>query len=644
MSMPQPAQPSGFSQLVAELKRRHVVRFALGYGAAAFVVLQLAEIVFPAFGIGEDGLRLLVVLTGLGFIPALVLAWVYDITTEGVKRTDDEEGAGQAPPSRLAVAALLMTTLVVTAGLVLYLIGQGALSAPADAEVPTGVPAVRSAAYDPGEPIRSVAVLPLDDYSPSGDQAYFTSGMHEELIAKLSMIEDLRVVSRTTVMRYADPASRPASPQLGRELGVDVLVEGSVTRGNEQVRVTLQIIHAASDSHIRTLQWEQPVTDVLAFQTEVAHALVDAIRTDHDHRTFTSQTTASAAPAAQEAYLRARHEYDRGTPEGYRAALQYFEAALDEDPEFAPAMAGAAGARFLVGLEDSAVSEVELTRAREDAAHALAMDSTSTEAREVLSFIERGMPRVTGSIPAPSPVARAGATVVTLPGSPDSIVVNVGAFDTAWVSAITGLGTRIEEQVRRRTLGAQDERPGGRQAAEARFLIGAGRYRDAARALEAIVDEAPEIGSAWDMLARSYIAAGDPRRAAGAMRRWHDSGTPDAPDEAWVRRLEQEVELRGEEGYWTATLERLTAEEEAGLDVSRVEIAAAHAALGQDDEAFQYLAEALERGEPGILSLRSDPVWDDLRRDPRFREVAREALSLRFSPSRRPPRAPSPRR
>ena len=125
---------------------------------------------------------------------------------------------------------------------------------------------------------------------------------------------------------------------------------------------------------------------------------------------------------------------------------------------------------------------------------------------------------------------------------------------------------------------------------------------------------------------------------------WHESGAPNAPDEAWVLRLEDAVELQGARGYWSWTLDRLTMYDSEGRPVPRVDIAAAHAALGNDDEAFEFLVEALARGEPGVLALRSDPVWDDLRGDRRFREIAREAQTLRFSPTRRAPSGPAPRR
>jgi TolB-like protein len=629
---------SGFGQFLAEIRRRHVVRFALGYAAAAFVVLQLAEIIFPAFGVGESGLRLLVIVTALGFPPALVLAWIYDLSTEGIRRTEDQ---GSTPVlRRVAVAALLLSTVTVTGALGMYLARQGVLEVPTTQTVATS-PA-SPAAWDPAQPIRSIAVLPLDDFSPGDDQAYFTSSMHEELIAKLSMLDEIRVVSRTTVMRYE--GTTMAMPDIGRELDVDVIVEGSVTRTPERTRVTLQLIHAPSDSHIETLQWDrESVQDVLAFQTEIAQDVVTQVSSQHDASVMT-QAAVDVDPAAQDAYFRGRYEYERGTPEGYRMAVEYFEEAIDEDPGFAPALAGLAGARFLFELEEDDLSEDALEQAHEEALSAIELDPASMEAREVLALIERSMPRVTGQAPMiPAPEDRVRQVhVLALPNGVDSIAVDVGAFDTAWVAAVTSLGERIEERVRRWEPEGDrraDQADVTREAFRARQYMSTGRYAEASRMLEDVVEEAPHMDPAWDMLARSFVGQGDLDEAVDAVEEWSESGSPGAPTAARASGLELAVEMRGSDGYWEWTLEHLEELEAQGLPPQRMEWATAHAALGNEDQAFAYLVAALERGEPGVLAIRSDPAWDELRSDPKFRELARQTQQIRYMRPR-PPRDP----
>jgi tetratricopeptide (TPR) repeat protein len=229
--------------------------------------------------------------------------------------------------------------------------------------------------------------------------------------------------------------------------------------------------------------------------------------------------------------------------------------------------------------------------------------------------------------------------VVTTDDSIGSVRVGPGTFDTVWAAAVTSLGERIDAQVRSRALRRDGESvAGAREAAEARRMMASGRYAEAARALEAVVVESPRMAPAWDLLARSHAATGNMSAATGAVERWHDSGAPDAPDASEVQRLEDAIGAEGARGYWVWRLERLSAEEDEGDPVSRTELAAAHAALGHRDEAFRLLDEALDRREPAVLTLRSDPVWDDLRADSRFPALARRAQAIRFSGPGRPPR------
>ncbi len=617
---------SRLSDFLGEMRRRHVVRFAFGYAAAAFVVLQLAEIVFPAFGLGESSLRILVIVVALGFPPATVLAWVFDLTSEGIQRTE-----GSGADTLLPRIALLVVTVGVMSGLGVWLAARGAFSAPsADRDGP----AIALAEYDPSAPIRSVAVLPLQDFSEGGGQAYFTSGMHEELIAKLSKIEGLRVVSRTSVMRYQG-TTKPA-PVIGRELGVDALVEGSVTRAGNRVRITLQVIHAASDSHIETLQFDRELTNILALQSEVAHAVALEVAGEHDDDPL-SRVAMNSDVGAQEAYLKGKFEYDKGTGAGYERALSLFDEAVQTDPDFAPALAGLASARFMVDLNDGRLDPVQVRQARDEAAAAVQADSTSVEAMEVLSFIERSMPRVVPQQP-PLDDAVSQVRVIRVPGAGDSIVMDLASFDTTWVTAMTSLGQRLEETMRERSIALGDETP-SREAFAARQLMLSGRFTEAADLLERLVEDSPEDADGWEALMRSHVSAGQPRQAVSAARRWTETGTATAPDAAAVDSLARLVTADGASGYWAWTLERLQSRQDGGEPVPQTEIAAAYAGVGEDDRAIEHLFEAMRRGERGLLGLRSDPVWDDLRRDERFAQIAREARALRFSPAlgRRPP-------
>ncbi|NNF14995.1 MAG: hypothetical protein HKN72_17345 [Gemmatimonadetes bacterium] len=626
-------QRSRFSQFLAEMRRRHVGRFALGYAASAFVLLQLAEIIFPAFGIGDNGLRVVVAVATLGFPPALVLAWMYDLTRSGITRT--EVGASSPWLRTAAVGSLLVITVLAAAGAGLYLTRQGVFATAVEERGPPQP--VTIASFDPAEPIRSIAVLPLQDNSPGDDEAYFAASMHEELIAKLSQLEEIRVVSRTSTMQFAD--SVPPMPEIARRLGVDVLVEGSVVRTPQRTRVTLQLIHGPSDSHIQTLQWDrEEIPDVLAFQTEVAHEVVEAVAARHEEEPFAT-VASEVDPDAQEAYFRGRYAYDRGTPEGYRTALTFFQEALTEDPDFAPALAGLAGARFLGALEDETISQDELMLAYAEADSALAMDSTSMETREVFALIEGSLPRFMEAPPAPDAFTAVGSVhVVRLPGREDSIVIDMTGFDTAWVAPMTSMGERIEAQVRRQTETVTQNET-GRLARDGRRLIGAGRFENAERVLRSAVTVSPENDEAWDLLLRSHVTREDLEGALDVASEWAAAGGMAAPDATDVAELDNAIGAEGDRGYWRWRADRLEAAASAGTPVRAFDLASTYAALSDEDQALEHLERALRDGEPAVMTIRTDPVWDDLRSSPRLREIVREAQRLRLNAPRggRPP-------
>lgn len=623
--------PSGLSHFVAEMKRRHVVRFAIGYAAAAFVVLQLAEIVFPAFDIGETGLRILVVAVGLLFPPALVLAWIYDVTATGIERTEHLPGSGRA--GLLPHFAILGVTFLTMAVLGAWLLREGVLDEPAPARPEPAADEPTLVAYEPGSPVRSLAVLPMQDFSGGTGDEYFTAGMQEELIAQLSQIAGLRVVSRTSVQRYA--GTNASIPRIGRELHVDAVIEGSVRRSADQVRITVQLIHAASDTHLWTQQYDRPLENVLALQSEVALEIARQIQAEvSPEETTALQHVAARAvdPQAQDAYLRGRYEAQKGTPEGLRAAKDLFESAVEEDSSFAPALAQLAGTRFLLGLADTTLSSEEAAAAQQEAERAVALDTTSQEAWEVLSLIRQhwsepgGVKVVAGSLP-----ERTGPGAARMPAPPTP----PGVPDTAWVQAMTQMGRRIEEEVRLRGASIQRDADMGRFVG-ARGLMVAGRHAEAVEMLSSLVHDAPDMAPAWELLARAQVAAGNPQGAVDALREWGARGGDGAPSATEAAALQGAVTGEGARGYWRWQKERLDARAAAGQPVAPLELAAARAGVGDTEGAFTALEAALGQHDRGLALIHRDPVWDTLRTDPRFGDIARRSRATHPRGSPRP--------
>ena len=315
--------PSRFAEFIGELKRRHVGRVAIAYAAVTFILLQTGEIVLPAFQAPEWALRLMVVLLLLGFPIAIALAWVYEITSKGIRRTPDREPGEPGRPGRyLPRVAFLGLTFVTVAAVgwwvVRWTLSDETLAATAPAA--TAVPVSAAAAA----PISSLAVLPLQDFSEEPGQEYFAAGLHEALVYELSQIEALRVVSRTTVTRYA--GTTLSMPEIAEELSAQGIVEGSVLRAGDRVRITVQLIHGATDTHLWSGSYERELEDIIALQSEVAQAIAREIRaelTPEEETHFASLATVD--PEAHEAYLRGRYEQAKGTPEGFQSAIRFYD-------------------------------------------------------------------------------------------------------------------------------------------------------------------------------------------------------------------------------------------------------------------------------------------------------------------------------
>ena len=238
--------------------------------------------------------------------------------------------------------------------------------------------------------IRSLAVLPLESLSSDASQDYFADGMTDELISDLGQISALRVISRTSVMTYKH-MHKPL-PQIARELNVDAVVEGTVLRSGDQVRITAQLIEASSDKHLWSQSYEGELRDTLALQNRVAGAIADQIRINVNPQEQAALKSARVVnPEAYVSYLKGRYFWNKRTADGLKAALAYFNQAIDEDPNYAQAYSGLADTYSLLGDWQYAVmpSKEALPKAKAAAVKALELDSSLSEAHSSLGYCLR---------------------------------------------------------------------------------------------------------------------------------------------------------------------------------------------------------------------------------------------------------------
>jgi TolB-like protein len=333
-------------QLYHELKRRKVFRVGLGYAVAAWIVIEVADTVFPILMLPPWLVPAVTVLALLGLPLAVVLAWAFEMTPDGPRRADPPSdgggggaqpepvsemsgdpvlaGAGSRPPStgRARTAGILGLAIVVV------FVAFGAYSY------------VASRGGPPDRLDRSIAVLPLANMSPDPDNAYLASGVHDEILTQLSKIEALRVISRTSVLRYRD-TEKPIG-EIGRELGVSAILEGSVQRYGDAIRVTVQLIDAQTEGHLWAERYDRQINDVFAIQTDIATEIAHAL-----HATLTPDERArieripTEHPEAYQLFLRALvYVEDSGSDLAkIPPAIRLLERALEIDPSFALASA-----------------------------------------------------------------------------------------------------------------------------------------------------------------------------------------------------------------------------------------------------------------------------------------------------------------
>ena len=633
------------------------------YAAVAFVVLQLAEITFPAFSVEQGALRLLVIVAALGLPVVLVLAWVFDITPQGIRRTEDLGTETDLVDPLLPRMSLLAVTLITVGAVGWWAVVTNGVVSPTSAGGGGLSPTVQPVSFDPSAPITSLAVLPLDDFSAE-PQAYFAAGMHEALVAKLSQLPSVRVVSRTSVMRYAGPNVMSA-PEIAAELGVDGLIEGSVILDGDRVRITVQLIHGPSDTHVWTQSYEEDFSDILSLQATVAEEIANAIQVQlspDDQATMATLSFGSTVDAAQESFMRGRFAQSHGTAEGYQEAVGHFQDAITLDPEFAAAHASLAGAELMRGLAAPEVHEVDLPEVRQHAARALELNEDLPEAHEVLAMIDgeiaRGVSELRASgiqILAPDHAPPTIAVVVSdaptrvgldppppvleVEESEEQRVTNFvfPADSAAWIVGVTEMG----QQLRRAWASFSETQVRGGTNQNPKWLIQTARqlslagHGDAAVAmLEEFSRSSPENAQAWDDLERMYSMLGRYDRIV--QLRW-DKAAAGHGDQAEAEAIEEAFSDLGSSGYWTVRLQELERMDESGQDVSQVQIARAYAALGDSESAIEHLEAAFRARDVTLVSLGRDPVWDSLRKEPRFRRLVMRLRSSSRGPQRRSP-------
>jgi TolB-like protein/cytochrome c-type biogenesis protein CcmH/NrfG len=361
--------PKGF---FGELKRRNVYKVAVAYAVVGWLLVQVTTQVFPIFEIPNWASRLTVLAIIIGFPVALVIAWAFELTPEGIKRTEDVDFAASARQSQKhAWIVVVIVGAVLSVGL--FFFGRYSAQTPRQVEG-AGVSTI---------PKKSIAVLPFENLSDDKGAAYFADGIQDEILTKLASIADLKVISRTSTARYK---SKPEDLKtVSQQLGVATVLEGSVQKAADKVRVNVQLIDARADSHLWAKTYDRDMKDVFAIQSEIAQEIADSLQAKLSPAEATKLATAPTKDtAAYDLFLKGEFEQRIANstfrPESFDQAARWYKEAIARDPNFALAIAQLAICQLRRHWLTDPLSEAEVMEAGRLAKQALTLAPDLPEA------------------------------------------------------------------------------------------------------------------------------------------------------------------------------------------------------------------------------------------------------------------------
>lgn len=460
-----------------------------------------------------------------------------------------------------------------------------------------------------GAPISSIAVLPFASLSADPEQEYFTEGMTDELITELAQLRSVRVISRSSVMRYK--GTRKSVQEIARELGVDAVVEGTVSRSSEHVRVSAQVIRAQPEEHLWAAHYDRPPGDLVALQEQLAREIADGIRV----RVGAGERAALGSrlavnPAAHEAFLKGRYYLEKRKEAYTRRALEYFQEAIKVDPDYAPAYDGLANSYVTLALPEAMQEvlppSVAYPQARAAALRALQLDPTSGEATGTLAHIAF-------QIDHDWPRGEAGFRRAI------ELSPNYAAAHQFLALQIFWIGRNDEALREIRAAHALDPLSLPVNASECLILGGARRFEEAIAQCRRTLELEPNFAITHYRLGQVFILQGRYLEAVPELRRAVElsNGCPRA-----VAELAMALAFSGDSAQARQLLDSLQAASSRRY-VGQFDLAFIHAALGEQEPALSALERAFDEQSPSMSLLNWSPAFEKLRGLPRFIDLQR---------------------
>ena len=357
----------------SELKRRNVYKVAVAYAIVGWLLVQVATQVFPFLEIPNWVVRLVIVLVAVGFPIALAIAWAFELTPEGLKRTEDVDlaAAAKQPKKHTWIYVVIIGAAISAA---LFFLGRYTAGNKTTAAAPNELSS------------KSIAVLPFDNLSRDPDNAFFAEGVQDEILTRLAKVADLKVIARTSTQKFK---SAPENlPDIAKQLGALNVLEGSVQKVNDQVRVNVQLINALTNAHLWAEIYDRKLSDIFAVQSDIAKTVADTLQaklTGSEKQMMAAQPTSNTE--AYELYHKGRSLWEKRSGDNIPKAIAFYEQAIARDPNYALAYAGLADAYILLPFYTSAPRRDATAKAREAALKALQLDPNLSEAHTALGKI-----------------------------------------------------------------------------------------------------------------------------------------------------------------------------------------------------------------------------------------------------------------
>ena len=579
-----------------ELKRRNVVRVAGLYVSGVWLIVEVAGTVLPMMDAPIWLQRGIVIVLAIGFIPALVFAWAFEITPEGLKREAEVDRTESITPhTGKKIDRLIIVILVLALG---YFVFDKFLLAPQrEAEqTETAREEGRSAALIGSYGDKSIAVMPFVNMSSDKDQEYFSDGISEELLNLLAKIPQLRVISRSSSFSYKGKGVQLA--QVAEELNVAHVLEGSVRKAANQVRITAQLIDARSDTHLWSETYDRPLDNVFAVQDEIAAAVVAQLKLKLLGAAPKSKVTDAEAYAL---YLQARQSIYQRTPEQLDRSIALYQQALAIDPKYAAAWTGQARSYFLQGDYGFRPIDEAFQLAREAVGKALVLDPDFAPAHAELGWIaltdDKNVKVAAGHYERALALEPTNTDIL---GDAATLARSLGRLDQA---------TAIDNYVT-----AHDPVNPDRHFYLGMDHYGSGRLDDALASFRASLSLDPNGAATQLMLGLTLLSKGD---ASGALREiqkegalsWRQIGLPIA----W--------HALGNKAESDAALAELIRVQERQ---SSFYIAQVCAFRGEADRAFEWLDKAVAYHNVVTTEISWEPLFANIRDDPRWLSYLRK--------------------